>query len=286
MGKYGRKIAMVCVDEIHCASEWSHNFRPTYLMLHEMIREKLGSTCRVLGLTATATKSTQKQICGLFDIKYPEHLITQPNLSRLNLQLSITRDHNKTKALMTLLRSDSYKNIKSILLFATTRRTTDQIAGFLNQNGISSSSYHAGKSDEQRNYTQKQFISNKVRVLCCTIAFSMGIDKSDIQSVIHFDMPRAIENYVQEIGRAGRDGTLARCHMFLDNDDFYNLRQITLQDLLDSQSGYRLTNRVICQAKSDLLSLLKPEIVQKKPRASKKRSRAEFEDDDAPVVVN
>ena len=111
----------------------------------------------------------------------------------------------------------------------------------------------------------------------------MGIDKSDIQSVIHYDMPRAIENYVQEIGRAGRDGTLARCHMFLDNEDFYSLRQITLQDLLDSQSGYRLTNRVICQAKSDLLSLLKPEIVQKKPK-SKKRSRADFEDDcDVPV---
>ena len=97
---------------------------------------------------------------------------------------------------MTLLKSDSYKNLTSILLFATARRTTDQIAGFLNQNGISSSSYHAGKTDEQRSFTQKQFIANKVRVLCCTIAFSMGIDKSDIQSVIHYDMPRAIENYV------------------------------------------------------------------------------------------
>ena len=106
----------------------------------------------------------------------------------------------------------------------------------------------------------------------------MGIDKSDIQSVIHYDMPRAIENYVQEIGRAGRDGTLARCHMFLDDSDFYSLRQISMQDLLDSQSGYRLTNRVICQAKSDLLAVVKPEIEQKKK--SKKRKRAEFEADD------
>ena len=162
---------------------------------------------------------------------------------------------------MTLLKSDSYKNLTSILLFATQRRTTDQIANYLNQNGIQSASYHAGKSDEQRNYIQKQFISNKTRVLCCTIAFSMGIDKSDIQSVIHYDMPRAIENYVQEIGRAGRDGKLARCHMFLDDNDFYSLRQITLQDLLDSQSGFRLTNRVICQAKNDLLQLLKPDII-------------------------
>lgn len=103
----------------------------------------------------------------------------------------------------------------------------------LNQQGIKSSSYHAGKTDEQRSYIQKQFIENKVRCLCCTIAFSMGIDKSDIQSVIHFDMPRSVENYVQEIGRAGRDGTLARCHMFLNNDDFYQLRRIGMSDLLD-----------------------------------------------------
>ena len=92
LNKFGRKISMVCVDEIHCASEWSHNFRPTYLMLHEMIKEKLGKSTRVLGLTATATRSTQRQICHIFDIKYPEHLVTQPDLSRLNLQLSITRD--------------------------------------------------------------------------------------------------------------------------------------------------------------------------------------------------
>ena len=153
LSKFGRKISMVCVDEIHCASEWSHNFRPTYLMLHEMIKEKLGSETRVLGLTATATKSTQKQICSIFDIKYPEHLVTQLDLSRLNLQLSITRDAEKTKALMTLLRTETYKNLTSILLFATQRRTTELVASFLNQQGVSAAAYHAGKSDEQRVYT-------------------------------------------------------------------------------------------------------------------------------------
>ena len=81
-----------------------------------------------------------------------------------------------------------------------------------------------------------------MRVLCCTIAFSMGIDKADIQSVIHYDMPKSIENYVQEIGRAGRDGNLARCHLFLGDADFYELRSKTLADLLDSQSGLHLTN--------------------------------------------
>lgn len=171
---------MVCVDEIHCSSEWSHNFRPAYLVLHEMIKEKLGTDTRVIGLTATATKAAQQQICEIFDVKYPDNIVTQPDLSRLNLQLSITRDTEKTTALLQLLRSPSFKGLTSILIFATQRVTTDRIAQLLNQSGIRSSSYHAGKTDDARSYIQKEFIQNRIRVLCCTIAFSMGIDKSDI----------------------------------------------------------------------------------------------------------
>jgi superfamily II DNA helicase RecQ len=148
LSKFGRKISMVCVDEIHCASEWSHNFRPAYLVLHEMIKEKLGEETRVIGLTATATRAAQEQICSIFDIKYPEHIVTQTDLSRLNLQLSITRDSEKTTALLSLLRTPSFKKLTSILLFATQRRTTDQVAQLLNQNGFIAASYHAGKTDE------------------------------------------------------------------------------------------------------------------------------------------
>ena len=143
---------MVCIDEIHCASEWSHNFRPTYLMLHEMIREKIGPNTTVLGLTATATVTCKKQICNLFDVKFPEHLITQPDLSRINLQLSITRDSDKPRALLTLLKSESFTGLTSILLFATQRRTTEQVASYLSGQGISAAAYHAGKSDESRAY--------------------------------------------------------------------------------------------------------------------------------------
>ena len=110
---------MVCVDEIHCSSEWSHNFRPAYLVLHEMIKEKLGSNTRVIGLTATATKAAQNQICDIFDIDYPKNIVTQPDLSRMNLELSITRDAEKTQPLISLLRSDSFKDLTSILIFAT-----------------------------------------------------------------------------------------------------------------------------------------------------------------------
>jgi len=142
--RFNREIAMVCVDEIHCASEWSHNFRPTYLKIHDMIKEKLGlkstdglakksfaSNAIVLGLTATATKGTQRSICELFDIKYPEHIVTQPDLSRINLQMSITRDTEKQKALLSLLRSDSFKRLDSILIYATHKRTCDLLASVL-----------------------------------------------------------------------------------------------------------------------------------------------------------
>ena len=93
--------------------------------------------------------------------------------------------------------------------------------------------YHAGFSDLQRQTIQKMFTQNQVRVLVCTIAFSMGIDKKDIQAVIHFDMPKSIENYVQEIGRAGRDGSLAHCHLFVNDEDFFALRVLALGDLID-----------------------------------------------------
>lgn len=134
--KFGRPVSMVCVDEIHCASEWSHNFRPAYLKINDMIREKVGKDSVVLGLTATATKGTQRSICEIFDIKHPEHIVTQPDLSRLNLQLSITRDHEKQKGLLMLLKSDSFRKLDSILIFATHKKTCDLLASFLTVSSI------------------------------------------------------------------------------------------------------------------------------------------------------
>ena len=106
-------------------------------------------------------------------------------------------------------------------------------------------------------------------MLVCTIAFSMGIDKSDIQAVIHYDMPKSIENYVQEIGRAGRDGKLARCHMFLHNDDFFQIRRLILTDILDQQNAVRLTNKIIVEFKKVLLSLTHPGMATSKKRKIK-----------------
>jgi len=135
LSKYNRKIALVCVDEIHCSSEWSHNFRPAYLKLHDMIKEKVSTQpggCVVLGLTATATKGTQKSVCDIFSIKHPEHIVTEPNLSRMNLSLSITRDTDKLKSLMALLASTSFKKLTSVLIFATHKATCERLASHLN----------------------------------------------------------------------------------------------------------------------------------------------------------
>jgi len=147
--KYERQISFVCVDEIHCASEWSHNFRPAYLKLHDMIRSKLCDPV-ILGLTATATKATQKSIARMFGIDSDRNIISCPDLSRLNLELSITRDQDKQKALLGLLKSETYRKMQSILIFVTHRRTADLLATHLTQNGIPSNSYHAGKMDQQR----------------------------------------------------------------------------------------------------------------------------------------
>ena len=137
--KYEREISMVCVDEIHCASEWSHNFRPAYLKLHDMIKDKVAyqtahSKCVVLGLTATATKATQKSVCEIFDIEYPQNIVTEPNLSRMNLSLSISRDSDKLKALMQLLATSSFKCLKSVLIFATHKATCERLAAHLKVN--------------------------------------------------------------------------------------------------------------------------------------------------------
>ncbi len=148
--KFNRKVSMVCVDEIHCASEWSHNFRPTYLKLHDMVRDKLEDPV-ILGLTATATRATQLSICTQFGIK-AENIVTVPDLARLNLNLSITRDEDKERGLLNLIKSDLYKNFKSVLVFVTQRRTADNVAHYLSQNGVSSKAYHAGKSDAERQY--------------------------------------------------------------------------------------------------------------------------------------
>jgi len=266
------KISLICIDEAHCVSEWSHNFRPSYLRLESLLKEKMPEIPR-LALTATATLKTVTSVCRALGIK-KENVVRTTNISRTNITATVTRDTEKTRALIDLLKSDRFKSIKSIIVYCTYKRTTEQIKRYLTENGISALAYHAGLTDIQRQTVHKSFEDNETRVLVATIAFGMGIDKQDIQGIIHYDMPKSIENYLQEIGRAGRNGEPAFCHMFLNDKDLFEIRKLIFMDHVDYEGIFQIINRVMATAYTKYCSMLENAEKHYMPR---KRNRQELE---------
>ncbi|ESO89744.1 hypothetical protein LOTGIDRAFT_124475, partial [Lottia gigantea] len=224
-------IAFVCIDEAHCLSEWSHNFRPSYLRLCKILREVYGVKC-FLGLTATATKSTALDVAKHLGIEDDEDAIIRGSPVPKNLLLSVSRDNDKDEV------CDRFSSCQSIIIYCTRREQANRVATYIrtclqkpedSQPSItpgkkgkkkspvwSAECYHAGLTAAQRKRVQKNFMSGKLRVVVATVAFGMGLDKSDVRAVIHYNMPKSFESYVQEIGRAGRDRQLSHCHLFLD----------------------------------------------------------------------
>ncbi|OPX56020.1 ATP-dependent DNA helicase, RecQ-like [Oceanospirillum multiglobuliferum] len=199
-------LSMLVVDEAHCISEWGHNFRPDYLKLPEY-RQQLNIPL-VLLLTATATRRVKKDMAQKFNIA-PEHIV-QTGFYRANLDLSVQplqADQNPKQVLRTLIQHKTGDGI----VYVTLQHTAEEVARDLCQQGIQAEAYHAGLPDEQRQKVQADFMAGRVRVVVATIAFGMGIDKPNIRFVIHYDLPKSIENYSQEIGRAGRDGLASDC---------------------------------------------------------------------------
>src|SRR5690348_12490360 len=207
-------VSLLAVDEAHCISEWGHDFRPSYLRINQ-VREQLGAPPTV-ALTATATPEVRRDIVRQLALRTPETVIT--GFDRLNLSYHVVRTRNeqqKDDALIETLKHDDGLAI----VYASTRKAVQRIAGVLERSRISAVAYHAGLDDAHRHDVQDAFMNEEVRVIVATNAFGMGIDKPNVRLVVHHAMPGTLEAYYQEAGRAGRDGKPSRCvllHAFPD----------------------------------------------------------------------
>ncbi len=218
-------ISLFAVDEAHCLSEWGHNFRPDYLRLPEVARS-LGAG-RVLALTATATPAVAAQIRERFGIAEEDHVQTgfaRPNL-RFRVHPCTTRERDRK--LVDLL---GEAEASPTIVYVTLQETSERVAGQLKRAGIAARAYHAGMRDEDRAEVQDGFMEGLIPVVVATIAFGMGVDKSDIRRVVHYNLPKSLENYVQESGRAGRDGAPAVCEILACADDLTVLENFIYGD--------------------------------------------------------
>jgi len=235
----GVPIALAAIDEAHCISEWGHNFRPEYLKLARLLK-RMG-VGRVLALTATATPEVAKDIRRGFGVKKADHV--QLSFHRPNLELKVVAcrpDERKQNVLERLQSVDG-----AAVVYVTRQETAEEVATWLARQGVVARAYHAGLPDEVRAAAQEQFMSGECRVIVATIAFGMGIDKADIRAVIHYNLPKSLENYVQEIGRAGRDGEPAVCEMLACGEDLTVLENFIFGDRPATQALRNLIDRVL-----------------------------------------